>query len=195
MASNCFNAEQFLYRMRRLILLFVSSFAVLFVSAQKDSTLDSIADKHLEIKEKQPIIERDLGLEMTTVPETFGLFDPFVFNQPLFPDISKKLDFKRSISLLKMAGNLLNPPIFPVNPLFMEGNMFSQSALQLNDRFLIGGGSFGARSIFDQPKLNSSIQDMSIRGASLFMQYKVSDHFKVQTRVSISNSGATPWMP
>lgn len=45
-----------------------------------------------------------------------------------------------------------------------------------------------------QPKINATIQDMSIKGASMFLQYKVSDQFKIQTRVSISNH-QSPWEP
>jgi hypothetical protein len=39
-----------------------------------------------------------------------------------------------------------------------------------------------------------TIQDMSIKGASMILQYKVSDKIKVQTRVSIS-TGQSPWEP
>ena len=59
----------------------------------------------------------------------------------------------------------------------------------------MGGNSFGAQSVFDRPKMNQAIQDMSIKGASMFMQYNVTDHFKVQTRISISNRRSTPWEP
>jgi hypothetical protein len=38
------------------------------------------------------------------------------------------------------------------------------------------------------------MNDFSVKGASMFMQYKVSDKFKVQTRISISNGHAPPGM-
>jgi len=57
----------------------------------------------------------------------------------------------------------------------------------LNDRLKVGGNRFGANSVFDAPAMNPAIQKMSIQGASMFMQYKISDKFKVETRVSISN--------
>jgi hypothetical protein len=64
----------------------------------------------------------------------------------------------------------------------------------MNDRLLVGGNSFGVQSVFDQPRMNSSMQNMSTKGASVFMQYKVSKNFKVETRVSISNH-QSPWEP
>jgi hypothetical protein len=72
--------------------------------------------------------------------------------------------------------------------------VFNQATYQLNDKFSVGGNSFGAQSVFDRPKINSSINEMSTKGASMFMQYKVSKNFKVETRVSVS-SHKSPWEP
>jgi len=48
--------------------------------------------------------------------------------------------------------------------------------------------------IFDQPLL-TPYNNMSIKGSSMFMQYKVNEHFKVETRISISNRPSAPWEP
>ena len=63
-----------------------------------------------------------------------------------------------------------------------------------SDKFSFGGNSFGAQSVFDKPRMNSSINDMCTKGASMFMQYKVSKNIKVETRVSVS-SHQSPWEP
>jgi hypothetical protein len=181
--------------MRRLILLLISSFAVLFVSAQEEIFSDSIPKKQPEIKVRQPIMDRPLNFDQTISPEEINLIDNSIFHQPLLPDYHKNLDFKKYLNPSKGTSFSYYSEGSSFNPGFPFGHVFNQSTYQLNDRLLIGGNSFGARSVFDPPKLNSSIQDMSIRGASMFMQYKVSDHFKVQTRVSISNRGSSPWEP
>jgi hypothetical protein len=178
--------------MRRFILLIISSCAALFVSAQEEIFSDSIAKKQVEFKISQPILERTLNFDKTAFPEEFNYLDMSIFNQPLLPDYTKNLDFKKYLNPAKVTNYSNYSSGSSFNPVFPFGHIFNQSSYQINDRLLIGGNSFGARSVFDLPKLNSSIQDMSIRGASMFMQYKVSDHFKVQTSVSISNGNSPP---
>jgi hypothetical protein len=180
--------------MKRFILLMVSSFAILAVSAQEEIVFDSIPKRTTEIRELHPSMENPLKFDETVFPNEINLFDHSLFDHPLLPDYTKNLDFKKYLYPLKatsysyFSGSYLNP-VYPF------GHVFNQSTYQLNNRLLIGGNSFGARSVFDVPKLNSTIQDMNIKGGSFFMQYKVNDHFKVETRVSISNRPSTPWEP
>ena len=181
--------------MRRLILFFISSCAALFVCAQEEIFSDSIVKKQLEIKVRQLIIERPLNFDKKAFHEEINLMDNFLFHQSLLPDYNKNLNFKRYFNPSKETGPDYNFTGYSFDTVFPFGHIFNQSSLRLNDRLQIGGNTFGARSVFDQPKLNSTIQDMSIKGASIFMQYKVSDHFKVQTRVSISNHNSPVWEP
>jgi len=78
------------------------------------------------------------------------------------------------------------------SPFFTSGKIFNQAIYRVNDRFSFGGNSFGTQSVFDQPALNPAIQIMSTKGASMFLQYKVSKNFKIETRVSVSNHDS-PW--
>lgn len=181
--------------MRRLILLLISSCAVLFVTAQEEFFSDSIAKKQPEINVRQPIMERTLNFNETDFPEKLNLMDNSIFHQPLLPDYNKNLDFKKYLNPSKITSFSYYSFGSSFNQVFPFGTIFNQSTFQLNDRLLIGGNSFGTRSVFEPPKLNSTIQEMSIKGASMFMQYKVNDHFKIQTRVSISNHSSSPWEP
>jgi hypothetical protein len=185
--------------MRRFILLMISSFAILVVSAQEEIVFDSIPKKPAEIRELQPAMESPLRLNETAFPAEISLFDHSLFSQPLLPDYTKNLDFKKYLYPLKESGySYFEGSYFTgssFNPGFPSGHVFNQSTYQLNNHLLIGGNSFGARSVFDAPKINSTIQDMNIKGASFFMQYKVNDHFRVETRVSISNRPSSPWEP
>lgn len=181
--------------MRRFILLLISSCAALFVSAQEEIFSDSISVEYQEIKVRQPILERTLNFDETAFPTEFNLLDPSIFDQPLLPDNNKNLDFIKYLKPSKTPGFSHYSEWTSFNPIYPFGHVFNQSSYMVNDRISIGGNSFGARSAFEPPKLNSSIQDMSIKGASMFIQYKVNDRFKVQTRVSISNRPSTPWEP
>jgi hypothetical protein len=73
------------------------------------------------------------------------------------------------------------------NPFVHSLAVTNQAHYQLNDKFMLGGNSFVGNSIFNPLPANSSLQDMSIRGASMFLQYKVSDKFKIGGSFSISN--------
>lgn len=181
--------------MRRYILLLISSFAVFFASAQEEIFSDTIATQLPELRMGQPAFEKTLIFNDPTLMEGFDLIENSVFNQPLFPSYNKNLDFLKYLNPPKEISQTYSIRTTSFNPVFPFGHIFNQSAYRLNDRVVIGGNSFGAQSVFDQPKINSTIQDMSIKGASLFMQYKVNDHFKVQTRVSISNRRSSPWEP
>ena len=73
----------------------------------------------------------------------------------------------------------------PLPPL-RDGTVFSQGSYQLNNKFKVGGYSFGANSIMSAPFPNQNLNNFDFRGSTLFMQYKVSDKFKIETRVSVS---------
>lgn len=71
-------------------------------------------------------------------------------------------------------------------PFMQNGTIFSQGSYQINDKFKVGGYSFGANSIFSAPLPNQNLNNFDFRGSTLFMEYKVSDKFKIETRVSVS---------
>jgi len=166
---------------------------VLYASAQEKIFSDSTSIIPHKIIVGQPVMERMLDFNETSFPEEITFPDISIFNQPLLPDFNKNIDFSKYLNPKQISFTTTYSAGFSNHSIFSFGHVFNQSAYQLNDRLMVGGNSFGARSIFDAPKLNSSIHDMSIKGASMFMEYKVTDKFKVQTRVSISNGNNSPW--
>ena len=181
--------------MRRFILLLIFSCVVFFVSAQEKIYSDSISNKHPELIIRQSIIEQTLKFDEIAFPDEIKSLNYSIFDLPLLPTYNKNLDFLKYLNPGKVISYSYSFAESSFNPVFPFGRVFNQSAYRLNDRLLIGGNSYGAQSVFDRPKMNSTIQDMSLKGASMFMQYKVSDHFKVQTRISITNGRSTPWEP
>jgi hypothetical protein len=75
---------------------------------------------------------------------------------------------------------------FAPSPFFRNGAVFSSAAYRLNDKFTLGGYSFGANSVFSAPFPNQGINKFDTRGSTFFMEYKVSKNFKIETRVSVS---------
>ncbi len=107
------------------------------------------------------------------------------FNQPLVIDFNSFQSFK-TISLSNSF------PVF--NPFINSFSVTNQAHYKLSDKLMFGGNSFSANDIFNPTPLNPSVKDMSIRGASMFLQYKISDKVKVGGSISISNRNS-PFTP
>ncbi|WP_321286376.1 hypothetical protein [uncultured Sunxiuqinia sp.] len=117
-------------------------------------------------------------------------FGELQFNQT--PAISKEMNWQPSL-----FGNLntyasfksisLSNHIPSHNPFLNALSVTSYADYKLSDKLIFGGNSFAGNSIFNPLPANPSVQDMSIRGASMFLQYKISDKFKVSGSFSISN--------
>lgn len=71
------------------------------------------------------------------------------------------------------------------SPFLYNGSVFSSAAYKINERFTLGGYSFGANSVFNAPLPNRGINSFDVRGSTMFMQYKVSKNFKIETRVNV----------
>ena len=173
--------------MKRFLLFLISSCAVIFAYSQEEIILDSIPKIQSEPGDRQLNMERSLFSEDLFLTDAINLFDKSMFDRPLLPDYQKNLNFKKYFGASGLTTESFSPVGIGFSPFFFSGSVFNQATYKLNDRLTFGGNSFGARSVFDQPKMNSSIQDMSTKGASMFMQYKISNSIKVETRISISN--------
>lgn len=160
------------------------------VMAQSDYRVDSLK----KFDPGDALLEPALAIPEATSFSVNQLFKP-EFGQKLFGSNNQNFDF----SSLKLGSNkgLISSSSFSVPgyfPYFDNQAVFNQSTYRLNERFSFGGGSFGARSFARQPVLNPAIEDMDIKGASLFFQYKISDKVKIETRVSVSDR-KSPFIP
>lgn len=72
-----------------------------------------------------------------------------------------------------------------VSPFLQSGTVFTKGSYNLGEKFRLGGYSYGANSIFSAPFPNQGINNYDFRGSTLFMQYKVSKNFKIETRVNV----------
>jgi hypothetical protein len=75
---------------------------------------------------------------------------------------------------------------FGIHPFVRNGTVFSAGEYQFSDKFKIGGYSYGVNSVFSAPLPNQDLNNnYDFRGNTLFMQYKVSKNFKIETRVNV----------
>ncbi len=180
--------------MKRFVLMIISSCVMLFAFAQEEIVLDSIQ------KIKPELNTRSLNMDPSTLSKpSFSLnsmnqLDKSAFSQPLLPDYTKNLSFLKSINSPLFSSESFSTTGFGFSPYFSQDNVFNQATYHLNDRFSFGGNSYATQSVFDQPSLNSSMQNMNTCGAAMFLQYKVSKNFKVETQINISNH-QSPWGP
>lgn len=71
------------------------------------------------------------------------------------------------------------------SPFYHNGTVLSQAAYQLGNKFVLGGYSYGANLIHTAPFPNQSPNTFDNYGSTMFIQYKVSKNFKIETRVSV----------
>jgi hypothetical protein len=115
------------------------------------------------------------------------LYKNFNFNLNSGPVI----DFN-SFSGIKTIGLSTQLPYF--NPFINSFSITNQAHYQLSDKLTLGGNSFSGNSIFNPLPASPSFQEMSFRGASMFLQYKLSPKLKVSGSFGISNQGH-PFLP
>jgi hypothetical protein len=78
------------------------------------------------------------------------------------------------------------------NPFGVNGAVFNQAIYQVSDKIKIGGNSFGMNSIPASPLNYPGSGRYNIRGASIFMEYKVSKNIRIGGGVSVSGN---PYQP
>ena len=168
-----------------LIFIFLSIMTSLY--AQEKVVVDSISGNQKNIDRLHLSVGKPSFYDDGISIEKFSLVEPFSFKQPLLPDYSKNLDIKNLINPTSLTSGSYSLSGYGFSPFLFSGNVFNQANYRVSDRFTLGGNSFGIRSILEPPRMNSSIQNMSTKGVSMYMQYNVSKNIKVETRVSISN--------
>ena len=78
------------------------------------------------------------------------------------------------------------------SPFYRNGMILSAAAYQLGDKFTLGGFSYGTNSIFSTPNFNHGMNNFDCYGSTLFLQYKVSKKFKIETRINVQQRGQHP---
>lgn len=82
-------------------------------------------------------------------------------------------------------GLFTGSPVFAADPFSRNSTIFSKGSYQLGENFKVGGYSFGGNSVFSAPFPNQGVNNYDFRGSTLFMQYKFSKNFKIETQVNV----------
>lgn len=142
--------------------------------------------------------------------------DEILLTQPIIESESFKNDYYYKLNSLPLNINqayfnryALNPNIFEkpsytvipetsftlASPFYSNGQIFGGSSTSLSENVTVGGYSYGANSVFSAPLPNRQNSQFDTYGSTLFMQYKVSKKFKIETRVSVGQSNQGPPPP
>lgn len=84
---------------------------------------------------------------------------------------------------------MINPGF---SPFYQNGKILSDAAYQLGNKFVLGGYSYGINSMFSAPLPNQGMNNFDRYGSTMFLQYKVSKKFKIETRVNVSQGARPP---
>jgi len=88
-----------------------------------------------------------------------------------------------------ITGNFFTfSPGFALMPFMSNGYVLSSANYRINDRFSMGGFSYGGNSIFTAPFPKGGVDNFDFRGSTLFMEYNVSKNFKIGTSVTVTRS-------
>lgn len=74
------------------------------------------------------------------------------------------------------------------SPYLHNTAILSEAAYTLGDKFVIGGFSYGANTMMTAPLPNQPASNFDTYGSTMFMQYKVSKNFKIETSVSVGQN-------
>ena len=77
-------------------------------------------------------------------------------------------------------------PIGMMSPFYQNGMVLSEAAYKIGDKFTLGGFSYGMNHMMMMPPPAPGINNFNRYGSTMFMQYKVSKNFKIETRVNVS---------
>ena len=174
--------------MRKIIMLFLMLFSVaanaqeglapLMMEPEPDSVQLAAERQMMYHQLLSGTLENDLFSQQFELPE-------FDFNAGLMNQWN--LNFSDLASDPYFFGRF-RPGNFGIHtsPFVREGTIFSAGEYQFSDKFKIGGYSYGANSVFSAPFPNQGLNNnYDFRGNTMFMQYKVSKNFKIETRVNV----------
>ena len=159
------------------------------VKAQQNSLSELIATDSASIEIQKQIEYRQLVSGQA--------FDNFFLQQTEFPKFGFKSNFISDYTFnftrffsggLPVNGFSLGSPTTFFSPFYGNATVLSQGVYQLNNRFSMGGYSYGVNSPLSAP-LPNAFENFDRYGSTFFMQYKVSKNFKIETRINVSQGG------
>jgi len=169
--------------------LFFIILQIIFIAATAQEPLMPV------LPEKDSLITDDDQLFMDNSPVSeenlsFNLTEPlplpyFNFKKELASRWSYNIN---GLSLYPGDINVIDTGIYGFSffPVTFNGVILSEGSYRVNDRFTIGGYSFGANRLLSVPVTVQGNNNFDFRGSTLFFKYKISDKFKIETRFNVT---------
>jgi hypothetical protein len=159
--------------------------AVKPMMSQKDSVIRGLKPgATAPLLFQPPLIPAGLNFELQDLPA----FTPKI-TAPVF-DLSAYM--KNRWVVTYNSGNGL--PVFPSGSFFTPvwGTLFNQAVFQASDKLKIGGNSFGVNSLLHAPLPSGNGGNYDYRGVSVFMEYKVTNNFRIGGSISVAGHPNQP---
>lgn len=137
--------------------------------------------------------------EMYSAKKSFSDVFPAPFmsdREAVFPDFSKYLRSNWTVTYSSVSSNryfpefLSSPAVWL--PLGATGTIFNEATYRVNNKLKVRGNSFGINSLYAPLLPRPGTNQWEIRGASVFMEYKVSKNVRFGAGISISESPMHP---
>ncbi len=73
-----------------------------------------------------------------------------------------------------------------------SGRIFNQASYRFNEKWVLGGSSFGMNKFPGVPGAGREMNQWNLRGASMFLEYKVSKNVRIGAGISVIGSNVQP---
>lgn len=173
-----------------LYLIFISVGSFAQQGLQMDFTEQDSAQMNLQRQMEYFQLVNGLSLDVQLLNEPLSLpeLDPMAVYYDRY-----KLHLEFSPLTNFVFGGISSGMFSPIySPFYNSGRVLSAAAYQLGNKFTLGGFSYGANSIFSTPTHNNGMNNFDSYGSTIFMQYKVSKNFKIETRVNVQQGAHPP---
>lgn len=144
--------------------------------------------------------ERADSLQISAVEADMLYRDLFIFSEqssfgPLLPhllELKPQFGWKSPLMVQPAdyygtVGSASFTSIHPFHPFLSNFSVNSAATYRLSDRLLLSGSSISANSIFNPVQSNHPSQ-MNFQGVNLYLEYKVSDKFRIGGGVSVNRN-------
>jgi hypothetical protein len=176
------------------LLLVIIAISVRHVAAQepvrtaalpKDSVISGIKpEAAASLMSQPPLFTTELNFDLSELP----VFTPKI-TVPLFDlSVYQRNKWQVITSPGHELGFMLSGPFFTPG----WGTLFNQAVYRASDKLYIGGSSFGVNSILHAPLPASKGSNYDFRGVSMFLEYKVSDNFRIGGGVTVAGHPKQP---
>jgi len=170
---------------------------VLFILSLVASAQEGLILKPMEQDSAQMAVERQIEYQQLISGQ---IPNELMLGNIKLPDFDYKTEYSKKYSINSDIYSFNNLPLADFSlgmmspfysPFYQNGTVLNAAAYKVGGKFTFGGFSYGMNSMMMPPPV-PGINNFNRYGSTMFMQYKVSKNFKIETRVNVSQGGMYP---